>query len=338
MTKTYIVAAKRTAIGKFLGTTLSMTAADLGAAVIKNIIAETGVNPANIDEVIVGNVLSAGQGQGVARQASIKGGIPQEVPAYGINMICGSGMKAVLNGVTAIKSGLANLIIAGGTESMSNAGYILPARVRDGHKMGDVTVVDHMVYDGLTDAFEGYHMGITAENIAEKYAISREEQDEFAIESQQRAIAAIDNGKFKSEIVPIEYKVKKETHVFDTDEFPNRTTSLEKLSTLRPAFKKEGSVTAGNASGINDGASFVLIASEEAVNSSVRDHWCRTRRCRSCHHGYGPRACHCQRTQERRYQTIRYRRDRVKRGFRGTIAGSDTRTHGTTRRYERMDK
>ena len=265
MTKTYIVAAKRTAIGKFLGTTLSMTAADLGAAVIKNIIAETGVNPANIDEVIVGNVLSAGQGQGVARQASIKGGIPQEVPAYGINMICGSGMKAVLNGVTAIKSGLANLIIAGGTESMSNAGYILPARVRDGHKMGDVTVVDHMVYDGLTDAFEGYHMGITAENIAEKYAISREEQDEFAIESQQRAIAAIDNGKFKSEIVPIEYKVKKETHVFDTDEFPNRTTSLEKLSTLRPAFKKEGSVTAGNASGINDGASFVLIASEEAV-------------------------------------------------------------------------
>ena len=265
MTKTYIVAAKRTAIGKFLGTTLSMTAADLGAAVIKNIIAETGVNPANIDEVIVGNVLSAGQGQGVARQASIKGGIPQEVPAYGINMICGSGMKAVLNGVTAIKSGLANLIIAGGTESMSNAGYILPARVRDGHKMGDVTVVDHMVYDGLTDAFEGYHMGITAENIAEKYAISREEQDEFAIESQQRAIAAIDNGKFKSEIVPIEYKVKKETHVFDTDEFPNRTTSLEKLSTLRPAFKKEGSVTAGNASGINDGASFVLIASKEAV-------------------------------------------------------------------------
>ena len=245
-----------------------MTAADLGAAVIKNIIAETGVNPANIDEVIVGNVLSAGQGQGVARQASIKGGIPQEVPAYGINMICGSGMKAVLNGVTAIKSGLANLIIAGGTESMSNAGYILPARVRDGHKMGDVTVVDHMVYDGLTDAPEGYHMGITAENIAEKYAISREEQDEFAIESQQRAIAAIDNGKFKSEIVPIEYKVKKETHVFDTDEFPNRTTSLEKLSTLRPAFKKEGSVTAGNASGINDGASFVLIASEEAVKQN----------------------------------------------------------------------
>lgn len=263
--KTFIVAAKRTAIGKFLGSTLSMTAADLGAAVIKNIIAETGVNPAHIDEVIVGNVLSAGQGQGVARQASIKGGIPQEVPAYGINMICGSGMKAVLNGVTAIKSGLANLIIAGGTESMSNAGYVLPGRVRDGHRMGDVTAVDHMVYDGLTDAFEGYHMGITAENIAEKYSISREEQDEFAFESQKRAIAAIDGGKFKAEIVPIEYKVRKETLKFDTDEFPNRATSLEKLSTLRPAFKSDGTVTAGNASGINDGASFVMIASEEAV-------------------------------------------------------------------------
>ena len=263
--KAYIVAAKRTAIGKFLGSTLSLSAADLGAAVIKNIIAETGINPAHIDEVIVGNVLSAGQGQGVARQASIKGGIPQEVPAYGINMICGSGMKAVLNGVSAIKAGLANLIIAGGTESMSKAGYILPGHVRDGHRMGDVTVIDHMVFDGLTDAFEGYHMGITAENIAEKYSISREEQDEFALESQKRAIAAIDNGKFKAEIVPIEYKVKKETLQFDTDEFPNRKTSLEKLSTLRPAFKKEGSVTAGNASGINDGASFVMLASEEAV-------------------------------------------------------------------------
>ena len=259
--KTYIVAAKRTAIGKFLGSTLSLSAADLGAAVIKNIIAETGVNPANIDEVIVGNVLSAGQGQGVARQASIKGGIPQEVPAYGINMICGSGMKAVLNGVSAIKAGLANLIIAGGTESMSKAGYILPGHVRDGHRMGDVTVIDHMVFDGLTDAFEGYHMGITAENIAEKYSISREEQDEFAMESQKRAIAAIDNGNFKAEIVPIEYKVKKETLQFDTDEFPNRKTSLEKLSTLRPAFKKEGSVTA-------DGASFAMIASEEAVKQN----------------------------------------------------------------------
>lgn len=263
--RTYIVAAKRTAIGKFIGSTLSISAADLGAAVIKNIIKETGVDPKNIDEVIVGNVLSAGQRQGVARQAAIKGGIPQEVPAYGLNMICGSGMKAVLNGVAAIKSGIANLIIAGGTESMSNAGYVLPGGVRDGFRMGDLTAVDHMVCDGLTDAFEGYHMGVTAENIAEKYNISRIEQDEFALESQKRAVAAIDRGKFKDEIVPIEYKVKKDTFTFDTDEFPNRTTTLEKLSNLRPAFKKDGTVTAGNASGINDGASFVMIASEEAV-------------------------------------------------------------------------
>lgn len=263
--KTYIVAAKRTAIGKFLGSAMSLSAAELGAAVIKNIISETGINPVNIDEVIVGNVLSAGQRQGVARQAAIKGGVPQEVPAYGINMICGSGMKAVLNGVAAIKSGAANLIIAGGTECMSKAGYVIPGGVREGHRMGDLTALDHMVCDGLTDAFEGYHMGITAENIAEKYSISREEQDAFAYESQVRAIAAIDGGKFKNEIVGIEYKVKKDTLVFDTDEFPNRGTSVEKLATLRPAFKKDGTVTAGNASGINDGASFVMIASEEAV-------------------------------------------------------------------------
>ena len=263
--KTYIVAAKRTAIGKFLGSTLSVSASDLGAAVVKNIIAETGINPANLDEVIVGNVLSAGQRQGVARQVSIKGGVPQEVPAYGINMICGSGMKAILNGVAEIKSGNANLILAGGAESMSCAGYVIPGGVRNGHRMGDLTAVDHLVCDGLTDAFEGYHMGITAENIAAKYSITREEQDAFAFESQRRAVAAIDNGNFKNEIVPIEYKVRKDVFTFDTDEFPNRATSLEKLAKLRPAFKSDGTVTAGNASGINDGASFVLLASEEAV-------------------------------------------------------------------------
>ena len=265
MKKIYIVGAKRTAIGKFLGSMTSKTAAELGAIVVKEIIKETGINPADLDEVIVGNVLSAGQGQGVARQAAIKGGIPQEVPAYGINMICGSGMKAVLNAVMAIQSGYENLVLAGGAESMSTAGYVLPGGVRDGHKMGAVTALDHMVHDGLTDAFSGLHMGITAENIAEKYNISREEQDEFALESQTRAIAAVDGGKFKDEIVPIEYKVKKEVKVFDTDEFPNRGTSAEKLSRLRPAFKAEGTVTAGNASGINDGASFILIASEDAV-------------------------------------------------------------------------
>lgn len=263
--KIYIVAAKRTAIGKFLGSTLHISAADMGAVVIKDIIKETGLNPADVDEVIVGNVLSAGQGQGVARQAAIKGGIPAEVPAYGINMICGSGMKAVLNAVAEIKAGFADIILAGGAESMSTAGYVLPGGVRDGHRMGHVTVIDHMVHDGLTDAFNGYHMGVTAENIAEKYGITREEQDAFALESQRKAVAAIDGGKFRDEIVPLEYKVKKEIKLFDTDEFPNRTTSAEKLANLRPAFKSDGTVTAGNASGINDGASFLLVASEKAV-------------------------------------------------------------------------
>lgn len=266
--KIYIVAAKRTAIGKFLGSTLHINAADMAATVIKKIISDTGIDPSKIDEVIVGNVLSAGQGQGVARQAAIKGGVPQEVPAYGINMICGSGMKAVLNAVAAIKSGEAEIVLAGGTESMSTAGYVLPGGMRDGHRMGPVTAIDHMVHDGLTDAFEGYHMGVTAENIAEKYGITREEQDEFSLESQRKAIEAIDNGKFKEEIVPIEYKVKKEVKMFDTDEFPNRTTSAEKLARLRPAFKADGTVTAGNASGINDGASFVLVASEKAVKEN----------------------------------------------------------------------
>ena len=265
MKKVYIVDARRTAIGKFLGSTASKTAAELGAIVIEDIIKRTGINPADLDEVIVGNVLSAGQGQGVARQAAIKGGVPQEVPAYGVNMICGSGMKAVLNAVMAIQSGYENLILAGGTESMSNAGYVIPGHIRNGHRMGHGTFIDHMVHDGLTDAFSGEHMGITAENIAREYGISREEQDAFALESQRKAIEAIDGGKFKDEIVPVEYKVKKETFVFDTDEFPNRGTSAEKVARLRPAFLGEGSVTAANASGINDGASFILVTSEEAV-------------------------------------------------------------------------
>jgi len=265
MSKVYIVAAKRTAIGKFLGTISGVSAADLAATVIKDIIAETKIDPSKLDEVIVGNILMAGQKQGIARQAAIKAGIPQEVPAYGVNMICGSGMKSIINAVNSIKAGDANLILAGGTESMSGSGFVMSGAVRNGHKMADMTIVDHMVTDGLTDAFEGYHMGITAENIAAKYQISREEQDAFSYSSQQKAIAAIDGGKFKGEIVPVQIVTKKETIVFDTDEFVNRSTNLEKLAALRPAFKKDGTVTAGNASGINDGASFVLVASEEAV-------------------------------------------------------------------------
>lgn len=265
MSKVFIVAAKRTAVGKFSGTIAGVSAAELGSIVIKNILEETKIDPAKIDEVIVGNILSAGQKQGIARQASINGGIPQEVPAYGINMICGSGMKAILNAYVNIKSGEANLILAGGAESMSGAAFALPASVRNGVKMGDLKMVDTMIVDGLTDAFSNLHMGITAENIAEKFGITREAQDAFSYKSQQKAIKAIDGGKFKNEIVPVQIVTKKETIIFDTDEFVNRTTSPEKLASLRPAFKKDGTVTAGNASGINDGASFVLVASEEAV-------------------------------------------------------------------------
>lgn len=265
MKKVYIVAAKRTAVGKFLGALTPVSAADMAAGVIKNIIEETGIDAAKLDEVVVGNILMAGQGQGIARQAALKGGVPQEVPAYAINMICGSGMKTINTAYANIKAGEANLILAGGTESMSQAGYVLPGNVRTGHRMMDLKAIDHMVNDGLTDAINGYHMGITAENIAEKYGISREEQDAFSFASQQKAAAAQDAGKFAGEIVPMEIKTRKETIIVDQDEFINRRTNPEKLAGLRPAFKKDGTVTAGNASGINDGAAFVLVASEEAV-------------------------------------------------------------------------
>jgi len=265
MKKVFIVAAKRTPIGKMFGTLSNFSPAELAALVMKNIIAETGIQPHQIDEVIGGNILSAGQGQGIIRQAAIKAGIPAEVPAYSINMVCGSGLKSVMTAYNDILVGDADLVLAGGTEVMSNAGFVMSGTLRNGVKMGNITAVDHMVNDGLTDAFEGYHMGITAENVAEKFGITRAEQDQFAIDSQAKAIAAVDAGKFANEIVPVEIVSKKETVIFNTDEYPNRATNLEKLGTLKPAFKKEGTVTAGNASGINDGASFVLVASEEKV-------------------------------------------------------------------------
>ena len=263
MSKVFIVAAKRTAVGKFMGSLSSVSPADMAAEVIKNIINETKINPASIDEVIVGNILMAGYKQGIARQAAVKAGIPVEVPAYGINMICGSGMKAILDGATHIKAGEAEVVLAGGTESMSNAGYVLPGTLRNGNKMGDFKAIDHMVCDGLTDAFEGYHMGITAENVAEKYGITRKEQDEFSYNSQVKAATAIDEGRFKNEIVPITVKIGKEMVSFDTDEFVNRSTNPDKLANLKPAFKKDGTVTAGNASGINDGAAAVMMMSAE---------------------------------------------------------------------------
>ncbi|HJO92951.1 MAG TPA: acetyl-CoA C-acetyltransferase [Victivallales bacterium] len=265
MSKVYIVSAKRTAVGSFLGSLSSLSPDKLAGLVIKNIIDETGINPENINEVILGNILCAGHGQGLGRQASIFGGIPKEVPAYSLNMLCGSGMKAVMNAYNSIKADESDMIIAGGMESMSQAGFILPANIRSGNKMMDLTAKDHMITDGLTDAFSGLHMGITAENIAEKYGLTRCEQDAFAFDSQKKAIYAVDNNKFKDEIVPIEIKTRRSSSVFDKDEYPNRTTDLEKLAKLKTVFKKDGTVTAGNASGMNDGASVMLIASENAV-------------------------------------------------------------------------
>lgn len=265
MNKVYITAAKRTAIGKFQGSLTNLTPAEMASIVMRDILKTTGINPGALDEVIVGNILMAGQKQGIARQAAIAAGIPAEVPAWGINMICGSGMKSIMTAYNNIRCGEANMIIAGGTENMSNAGFVMPGTIRQGIKLGNFQALDHMVHDGLTDAFSGLHMGITAENIAEKYGISRQEQDDFAWNSLSKAISAIDSGRFKDEIVRVEIVQKKSVTIFDTDEHPNRTSTLEKLASLSAAFKKEGTVTAGNASGINDGAAFLLLASEEAI-------------------------------------------------------------------------
>lgn len=264
MKEIYLVDGVRSPVGNFLGSLKNLRAADIGASVLKALLERCAVTGELLDEVIVGNILSAAAGQGVGRQTSILAGVPQQVPAYSINMICGSGMKSIMLAANSINSG-ASLIAAGGVESMSNAPYLLPAKFRQGIKMGDNKLVDHMIFDSLTDAFSGVHMGITAENIAAQYNISRQEQDEFAINSQNKAIAAVDSGKFKEEIIPFEVTEGKTTITFSDDEYPNRTTNLEKLSKLRPAFKPDGTVTAGNASGINDGAAFVLVASNDAV-------------------------------------------------------------------------
>ncbi len=265
MNKVYIVSAKRSAVGSFLGSLKDTHPADLGAKVVEELLLEGNVNPKDVDELICGNVLSANLAQGIARQIAIKAKIPVEKCAYSLNMICGSGMKAVMNGVCSISNGDHEIIVAGGSECMSYAPMLLPKNVRTGSKMGDIKVVDHMIYDALTDAFDKIHMGVTAENIASKYNITRQQQDEFSINSQTKASFACNEGKFKSEIVPFDVKVKREIISFDTDEYINHNTTLEKLAKLRPAFVKDGCVTAGNSSGINDGASFVLLASEEAV-------------------------------------------------------------------------
>lgn len=265
MSKVFIVAAKRTAVGSFLGSLKNVHPSDLGAPLVQDILKTTNLKGHEFDEVIIGNILSAGLGQGIGRQIAVKGGVDVSIPAYSVNMLCGSGMKAVLNAYQAISSHQADLILAGGVESMSYAPYLLPSGTRSGIKMGEFKATDHIIVDALTDAFNQVHMGITAENIAQKYHLTREEQDHFAYQSQVKAIKAVDAGVFEAEIVPLQVKVGKEVTIFNQDEYPNRTTNPEKLAKLRPAFKADGLVTAGNASGLNDGASLLLIAGEEAV-------------------------------------------------------------------------
>jgi acetyl-CoA C-acetyltransferase len=258
-----IVSAVRTAIGNFNGSLKSVAAAELGATVIKGALEQAGVKAEQVDEVIMGNVLQAGLGQNPARQAQLKAGIPVTSSALTINKVCGSGMKAVHLAMQAILAGDAEIIVAGGMESMSQAPYVL-RNAREGFKMGDQKLIDSMINDGLWCAFNDYHMGITAENVAEKYEITREQQDEFSAWSQQKAVQAIQDGKFKDEIIPVVIPQRKgDPVVFDTDEFPKQGTTAEKLGKLRPAFKKDGTVTAGSASGINDGAAALVIMSKQ---------------------------------------------------------------------------
>jgi acetyl-CoA C-acetyltransferase len=255
-----IVAAGRTAVGKFGGTLSKIPAAELGAHVIRGLLAKTGIDPATISEVILGQVLTAGVGQNPARQAAIKGGIPNMIPSYTINKVCGSGLKATHLATQAIRCGDASIIIAGGQENMSASPHVLN-NSRDGFRMGDAKLVDTMIVDGLWDVYNQYHMGVTAENVAKKYEVSRQDQDEFALASQMKAEAAQKAGRFKDEIVPLQIPQKKGTVTFDNDEYPKHGTTLESLAALRPAFSKEGTVTAGNASGLNDGAAAVMMMS-----------------------------------------------------------------------------
>ena len=253
--KVYVVGAKRTAVGNFLGTLSGVHPKVLGSTVVKELLASSGVKPENVDEVICGNVLGGGLGQNIGRTIALEAGIPDSVCAHTTNMLCGSGMRTVMEATMSIQVGFNDIVVAGGVESMSQAPYLIPANTRSGNKMGSWKAEDHMLHDALIDTLYNIHMGVTAENIAEKYKIGRQEQGEFAMGSQKKAIAAQDAGKFKEEIVPVVIPSKKGDIVFDTDEFPNRKTDVEKLGKLKPAFIKDGTVTAGNASGINDGAS-----------------------------------------------------------------------------------
>jgi acetyl-CoA C-acetyltransferase len=269
MTEVVIASAARTPVGAFNGALSGVSAHHLGEVAIREALKRAGVDAAEVDEVVMGQILTAGQGQNPARQAAINAGIPVERTAYGVNQLCGSGLRTVALGFQAIKVGDAKVVVAGGQESMSQAPHVM--HLRSGVKMGSTEMLDSMLKDGLWDAFQGYHMGVTAENVAQKWQITREEQDRFAHASQTKAGEAMKAGRFRDEIVPVTVKTRKGEVVVDTDEHPKPDTTLEALAKLRPAFNKEGSVTAGNASGINDGAAaLVLMSADEAQARGIR--------------------------------------------------------------------
>jgi acetyl-CoA C-acetyltransferase len=264
MENAVIVSAVRTPIGRFLGALSSLPATRLGAVVVREAVARAGLSPEQIDEVIMGNVVGAGLGQNPARQAAIFGGIPDTVPALTVNKVCGSGLKAIGLAAQAVRCGDAEIVVAGGMESMSNAPYLLK-NARGGFRMGHQNVLDAMIHDGLWDAYNDYHMGHTGEVVADRWKVTRDDQDQWALDSHKKAIAAIDEGKFKREIIPVEVPGKKGPVVVDTDEGPRRDTTIEALRALKPAFRKDGTVTAGNAPGVNDGAAAVVVTSKAAA-------------------------------------------------------------------------
>lgn len=270
MREAVILSAVRVPTGKFMGALKGFTAPQLGALVVKEAVARAGVDPERVDEVILGNVVSAGLGQAPARQAAIRAGLPPKVAALTINKVCGSGLKAVMLAAQGIAAGDSDLVVAGGMESMSNCPYLLP-KAREGMRLGHGELVDSMIWDGLWDAYEDYHMGCTGEIVAEKYGVSREQQDAYALDSHRKAIAAIQAGRFKDEILPVAIPQKKgEPAIFSSDESPREDTSLEALARLKPAFKEGGTVTAGNAPGVNDGAAALLVASAETAKELGR--------------------------------------------------------------------
>src|SRR3989441_7702105 len=263
MDEVVIISGCRTPVGKFQGSLSDLTATQLGAIAVREALKRAGVEPALVDECIMGNVISAGLGQNPARQAALLGGLPPEVGAMTINKVCGSGLKAVGLAAQAIQTGNSTIVVAGGMESMTNAPYLLP-QARKGYRLGDAQIIDSMVRDGLWDVYNNYHMGMTGENVAEKYGITREEQDEFAVNSHRKAVAAMKECRLKSQIVPVELPAKKKGAapvIFDKDESPREDTTIEILRSLKPAFKKDGTVTAGNAPGVNDGAAAVVVTS-----------------------------------------------------------------------------